>query len=56
MELLSKLMDFLHHFGPYFAVLFAMSEALAAIPSVASSAVYQVVMKGLKFLKDKFSK
>ena len=33
--------------------LFALSEALGGIKSIEESSVYQVIMKGLKFIKEK---
>lgn len=33
--------------------LFALSESLGGIKSIEESSVYQVIMKGLKFIKEK---
>ena len=37
-----------------FGVLFAISEAIGAIPSVKASGVFQAIYNTLKWIKDKF--
>lgn len=55
MELVLKIYQYLT--GPegavVFAALFALSEALSLIPSVKASGVFQAVMNGLKYVKEK---
>lgn len=36
-----------------FGMLFALSEAIGMIPSVKASGVFQAVVNGLKFVKEK---
>jgi hypothetical protein len=55
MEFLTKAFNWIAtEGGIYFAVLFAISEALGGIKAIKENSVYQVIMDGLKFLKDKF--
>jgi len=58
MEFIAQLFAFFN--GPnvavIFAALFALSEALALIPSIKSNSVFQAIVEGLKKLKDFFIK
>jgi len=54
MEFFTKLVDFWNSnavvIGAIFAALFAASEALASIPSIQSSSVFQLIKNGLKWI------
>jgi hypothetical protein len=55
MEFLTKAFNWIAtEGGIYFAVLFAVSEALGGIKAIKENSVYQVIMDAFRFLKNKF--
>jgi hypothetical protein len=58
MSMLEKLIELYNlvmlHLPLVLAVLLGISEALALVPQIKANSIFQAILNGLKFIKEKF--